>query len=682
MTTQDIGQSEAPQEAEQQQQQAALASMGKAIWNDIQDGFRNNTNLFNRMDDDYDLYRLEQWQPDEEEPIAIEDAYTTNSPKVLADKIIAFISQTEMVIRVDSDLAGNQQEEINDKTEELAIGMFEQADRRYVSQGRASNIQDSLAWYATIRGRWAAARALLRKRPNGDTIVDILPLDPRYLVIQEGDDELQWAAYRTLQTRKSIAEKYPNVSFAQDKLMDDTAEEVWEIYRREINPNFDIQSQNPFLRHPFIYTVATLVEEQFAAHPTPVFTLNFPVVLRAVTSQPTIAPQDLSKINSINGLTMDRGTSEDFGESVFAANRDIWDKKNRVMSYKLDLLAKAANPPIMVASSDGTTEIEEGATDKGATFPIAANNNEDVTFMNMPDINRATLDFDARMNVDEVGGGLPPQAVGLLDKPLSSVALRQLGLNLEQAVVPRMNGVQSCIEGCFEVLIAQYETGAWEPLTVSGRRFDRQRFANNTIQPQEIQGHNPVEVSMKLALPQDDNLVWTRAQMAATPTASGEPLMDLEWIRENILGVQFPNLATQRNREVLAQQSSPVVQMLKLYEAAVKDGDMETAAALFDQIRIATLESQLQGTLKLFQLQQLSEGIPPATALNEQSVGQAIQKANQSGEFLNPANGAAPAVEFSGIGNQASTEAGANTTADRQRDTGLVSENGTPLTSR
>lgn len=288
-------------EADEEQrlrQQAQLNAAGKTIWDDIQNGFRNNTNLFDRMDRDYELYRLSQWQPDEEEPIAAEDAYTTNAPKVLADKIISFISQTEMVVRVDSELAGNQQEEINDKTETLSIGMFDQADARITKQGRYSSIQDALAWYACVRGRFAAARALLRKRPNNETIVDILPLDPRYLVIQEGDEELQWAAYRLLLTRDQVLERYPDFQFRKPAQRSDQTEEVWEYYRREPNPEFNINSPNPFERHPFIYTVATLIEEQFAALPRNLFTLNFPIVTRAVTAQPMIAPKDLSTVNN------------------------------------------------------------------------------------------------------------------------------------------------------------------------------------------------------------------------------------------------------------------------------------------------------------------------------------------------------------------------------------------------
>ena len=118
-----------------------MASAAKTVWDRIIQGVKNNTNLFDRMDDDLDLYDLVQWQPEDDEPIDIEDAYTTNAPKVLADKIISFISQTNLVFRIDSDKAGNQQEKVNDNTEELAIGMLANVDRRRRRMGEPTIIK-------------------------------------------------------------------------------------------------------------------------------------------------------------------------------------------------------------------------------------------------------------------------------------------------------------------------------------------------------------------------------------------------------------------------------------------------------------------------------------------------------------------------------------------------------------
>jgi len=46
--------------------------------------FRDEQPVFTRMDDDWDLWVLEKWNPDTDDSISAEDAYTTNAPRVLA----------------------------------------------------------------------------------------------------------------------------------------------------------------------------------------------------------------------------------------------------------------------------------------------------------------------------------------------------------------------------------------------------------------------------------------------------------------------------------------------------------------------------------------------------------------------------------------------------------------------
>src|SRR3989338_8802680 len=85
--------------------------------------FRDEQPVFTRMDDDWDLWVLEKWQPESDDSISAEDAYTTNAPRVLAQKIIAFISATELIVRVPHDDAPKPQEMLNDAAESLAIGI-------------------------------------------------------------------------------------------------------------------------------------------------------------------------------------------------------------------------------------------------------------------------------------------------------------------------------------------------------------------------------------------------------------------------------------------------------------------------------------------------------------------------------------------------------------------------------
>ena len=172
--------------------------------------FRNEEPLFNRMHRDYeDYWVLKEWEPDLDDQIMPEDAYTTNQPRVLAQKIIAFIAETNMVVRVPNDDAPKSQEERNKLTENLSIGMLDNIDRRMRRNGDP-RIQRQMAGHSVVRGRYVIARAFLRKRPNGETFEDILPIDPAQFVSQPGEEEPVWAAHRRQLSRGEIMDLYPD----------------------------------------------------------------------------------------------------------------------------------------------------------------------------------------------------------------------------------------------------------------------------------------------------------------------------------------------------------------------------------------------------------------------------------------------------------------------------------------
>ena len=675
MTTQELSpedQEQARLQAEQEEEAAA-----RRIFDQIEREFEENHAVMDRMEDDYDLYTLKRWSPDIEDSISPEDAYTTNAPRVMAEKIISFINSTEVVIRVPNDDATKEQESVNDALEQLSIGMLANSDRR-LRRKHEPTIKEQLAWFTVVRGRYAAVRALLRKRENGETYEDILPLDPMHLVVGMGPEEPEWAAYRTYMTRREIRLQYPGFEFTTRDLqgVDETqSEAAYEYYLKSENPLHNPQSQNPFERHPFIYFSGMIIDQRWARPMHPVFTLNFPIIAIPVTAHPMVA-----------GTTGNNDMCQHVGESVFAENRQLYEKHNRLISYGIDMAAKASNPRQKIFSIDGEAALEDGSTEKGAEVPLSTANQEDIQPFLEPD---ATNAYGAALNIinqESVAGGLPPESFGLLDKPLSSVALRQLGNNLEHRVQPRMEAVRRCIEGCLEVMLGQYETGAFSPITVSGRRFDNHRFSNKQISPFDVHGHDSVEVEMALALPEDETVRWSIAQMAMTPTPSGEPLASLEWTREHILKMQSHKTLADQNKTMLAYQNTPIAALLDSLRAAQEDGDNALVAALYDQMRLAVLQHQLQGSMAMFQLQQLAQGIPPMTMVNSQTADDLSAPPRMGGagnnQRFNPANGAVPAVSFSGMGNNPSPQAGFNTTAPRQRDTGLVNSNIMPVSGQ
>ena len=619
----------------------------------IEGRFRDEQLIFDRFDKDWDLYTLKAWQPGVEEPLSPEDVYTTNAPRVLAEKVIAFIAATELIVRISNDDATEPQEDINDAAELLAIGLARLCDKRLQHVGHPP-VKEALAFYATVRGRYAAARAVLRKDSSSRTFPDILPMDPRHLVIEWGEEEPLWCAYRMTYTRQEVAARYGSMSW-DDSRPDESPEYVYEYCGLQKNQKYEADSNNPFWARPNLYIAGTVIQNHWVKPIRDLHTLHFPVNAVPVDAQPHLTPTE-------RGET----TLEHFGESVFAENRGVWAIRNRAISYGVDLMGKAADPRTKVKSLDGTMTLDEGATEKGAQIPLSTANGEDAENYDEADISRSAGFILAALNEDHVAGALPPQAFGLLDKPLSSVALRQLGNNLEHRVMPRMKAVAACVEMCIQNMLDQYETGAYDPFPVSGRTLDGRRFARRTVSVEEVRGHDPVEVSMQLALPEDLSTIWAVAQQAMAPVSpSGEPLASLEWVREKILRLPSHKVIRNQNLEMLARTQDELAATMEAFKMAVREQDQELASILYDRLRISVLKRQVEGSMMIQQLAQMAAGAGAVpTPLAPQTPSPMGPRPNLAG---NPASGGPGVAAVRGMGNQPSPEAGWNTTGDRQR---------------
>lgn len=617
--------------------------------------FQNLTDLFDLMDEDFALWANEPYIIDQDNDGVIqpEDAYTTNNPRVLASKIIAFLDSTIELIRIPFTTEKETRRRANSDAERLAVGFRDLADKRLIRRGQGKS-KNQLSWMSTIRSGRIYMLGILQTGPKRETLPSLRPLDPRNTVVRFGAEEPEWVASRLIQSRFTLRRRFSGFKFG-DNLEDmgnDAGEHetAYDFYFRRTNPEFEEDNDAP----RFTYHNGVLVNGKWARKPEDLHCQQFPIAVVATDSTPPLSPTERDDKSFLLE-----------GASVFAENRLIWDWKNRTMSYATRMLHLAADPPKIMTSIDGELEVEDGAGDPNSIINLSSANNESFENMVTADINNATSFANATARTDELGGGLPPQAIGILDQPLSSVALRQLGLNIEQKVIPRMNAMGEALEYCLETMLMQYETGDWEDVEVIGRDFRGQRF-QEFIKPKAIKNRQRLQVEMRLSLPQDEMQRWAIAQIAAQPTATGEPFLDMRHIREDILNLPDPDFITRQNFETLAWASSPQSQTLQLFRAALESGDEQLQAIVFDQLQLVTLQQTLQTNAQIQQLMQLAQGLGVASGAGQPDQPQgAGEQQVLTGGLDNPALGGPGVAEVTGVGNTASPEAGANTTAQR-----------------
>ena len=616
------------------------AEIVQGIMDKIESRFNEDQPLHDRMDLDYSDWRLTEFVPEAEEGVDPEDAYTTNSMRTLADKVESFISGSEIVVRVNNDAADEQKRASNDNLERLVVGMLRQVNKRLQRKGDPLLIPQ-LAWYSVVRGGRLAARTLLRKKANGETYPEILPLDPRHLVVQYGDEEPIWAAYRMSKTRAQVRSEYGNFEFNDTQMDDDDEIEYVYDYYEKVVSNGKTKYMN-----------SVIIDDKYAKKPADTFAEMFPVCTVAIGSTPILAASDTG-LRNINTATDIEDPIKDFSESIFAPNRNVIKMKNRVFSYRMALTARAVDQAYKVSSLDGTKGLEDNPSKKGSQINVSTQNQEDVSPLPLSESPRDADVLLGAINDDETDGGLPPQAFGILQAPISGYAMRQLGTNIEQKVIPRLTAVQNLLEMSFEHLIGMYETESYRALNVSGKTYARMPF-DGPITPQDIKNHGELSITMQPALPEDDMQRYSIAQMATQPTAGGESLVSMDFARDKILKMQDADLERQRIFEQIARTSTPIMQLVQLYTAAMKGGDEQMAKHYLQEIQIAEQQKQMQELAQKMQfMQQFSQMQQPT----------APQQGAPTSNGVNPE--VMPNAAMGGIPNIPSPNQGVNTTAPR-----------------
>ena len=108
--------------------------------------------LRTRMDADHDLYRLAPYDAGDGY-----QSYTSNEPQTYADKIISWLSDAELVVRIPQSGNPRNSRELNNQKERFIIGALRSANERLIDKLQPT-LQSQLGWYAALRG-WYAGRA-------------------------------------------------------------------------------------------------------------------------------------------------------------------------------------------------------------------------------------------------------------------------------------------------------------------------------------------------------------------------------------------------------------------------------------------------------------------------------------------------------------------------------------------
>lgn len=135
------------------------------------------------------------------------DNVTTNSPKILANKILGLLEASWLQLYIDVDDEMRKERETISNTERLANGAIWIADRAAISVPSGKKLQTALSTYAVIKGGTVKS-VYWYTNEEKKPVCDIKSYDPEYCQWLEGDQEILWFCYRNYVSKRYVDKKF------------------------------------------------------------------------------------------------------------------------------------------------------------------------------------------------------------------------------------------------------------------------------------------------------------------------------------------------------------------------------------------------------------------------------------------------------------------------------------------
>ena len=535
--------------------------------------------LRNRMDKDYSLYRLDPYDAGDGY-----QSYTSNEPSTYADKIISFVTGSEMVVRIPNVSEKEGDREKNNKKEKFFLGILRSADER-IKRHSMPSIKNQLSWYIALRG-WYAGRALLVKDKDESTYVDITPWDPMHTYWSLGSEGLEWACYKVKKSKDLVESQY-NIRLPRNEDYDDEDWiDVYDYYDKEIN-------------------TVVLSNGRVAKKATPHGADRVPVFLGPVGSAPMI--------QALNDITPIDDTIADYGESVYKHNRDNYEKNNQIMSIMLELTSRARRQGLKITSRDGMKTLDEDPYKEGTEISLAQG--ENVEPLGLMEVARETGSFMGLISGEMQRGGVPHTLYGDIQFQLSGFAINTLRQGIDSLISPRIEALESAYTDFCMLICDQYMSESFDSMELSGQDMNRQYFKEK-ISPSSIKGAGDIQITFVGQLPQDDLTKMNMAQIARDGEA---PLLPDIFIRDKILGLQDTDMIDDAIKEQTAERILPEAALWTLLQSAEDRGRPDLAQFYYGELITMMNEKQTKRIQSMQQLQQAAQ--PPQPQQPQQPRG-------------------------------------------------------------
>ena len=276
--------------------------------------------LRQRMEADWELAILTEFDAGEGY-----QSYTSNDPMTYFAKMTSALASGKLKIRIPVERARREKRERESGKERFIAGILKANDERLALLGQPP-LQESLSGFVNLRGWYCGRRMLVIDSTTGETYPDITPWDPLHVSWGMGPKGLKWICHKTKKTLAEVEEEYGPL---EDSPGQNDFSSDWYFKRQMLDDSGGVDVYDWYDE----INNMVVVSGKYAKRPTP---HTPPQIGKVPAFFGAVGPLPLIQARGFRGNL----NLKHQGESIFAANRRIYEKINLVLSTMLQLVAK------------------------------------------------------------------------------------------------------------------------------------------------------------------------------------------------------------------------------------------------------------------------------------------------------------------------------------------------------
>ncbi len=301
------------------------------------------------------------------------------------------------------------------------------------------------------------------------------------------------------------------------------------------------------------------------------------------------------------------------GDSIYNANREVYDKKNFLNSLTVNLVDRSLRQSLAWQSRAGNKLPDEEARLAGQD--IAVGLGELPVVVPTEKLAQEAQVLYAEYSGMEQRGSFANILYGDQPFQLSGLAADSIKSGATTPIDPVVEANIRAYTQILNLLCDSYASGRFDTLTLAGRMQDARRtFFKESFSPEIIGQGGIIEVTLTPSLPEDDAQKATIAKMLTEHNPGEMPMASLRHVRENTLRFQNVDQLDREVREEQAQSGSPEALAYTLGLAAAEQGDENLAQMWQMTWQMQMIEKKLQ--LMQLQMQMMMGQAPPGGGPN------------------------------------------------------------------